>query len=219
MAVDDSTLQMLSTTTLAIIAGGQGTRMGMPKALLEVDGRSMPAWLLDRLQWPGPTMLVTAPAIPRPSDAERFTLRVVDPIDGLGPLRGVLTALERMTTDLLVTIAVDMPYIDCSKLAWLVTILQQQPDRLGLMCSATVDDQSLIEPFPAAYRREARSTVEQRLASGRRSVHGLCIDDARFASIPAPPGWRDETWTNLNDRDEFASFQASRKVPDEEKRT
>ena len=39
-------------------------------------------------------MLVTAPGFERPPGFERFGREVVDPIAGIGPLRGVLTAIE-----------------------------------------------------------------------------------------------------------------------------
>ena len=45
------------------------------------------------MQWPGPTLLVTAPAVAHPPAADLFDREAVDPVDGLGPLRGVLTAL------------------------------------------------------------------------------------------------------------------------------
>jgi molybdopterin-guanine dinucleotide biosynthesis protein A len=51
-----------SETTLALLAGGLGKRMGTPKALLQIDGRPILEWILAELTWPGPTMLVTAPA-------------------------------------------------------------------------------------------------------------------------------------------------------------
>ena len=45
--------------TLAILAGGAGSRMGEPKANLSVRGRPILQYLFERFNWPGPTMLVT----------------------------------------------------------------------------------------------------------------------------------------------------------------
>ena len=50
----------LSNVTLAILAGGEGSRMGKPKGHLEIAGKPILAYLLDQIGWPGPTMLVTA---------------------------------------------------------------------------------------------------------------------------------------------------------------
>jgi molybdopterin-guanine dinucleotide biosynthesis protein A len=202
-------VEILSSTTLALIAGGAGSRMGMPKAMLRVDGQSILAWLLQRWRWPGPTMLVTAPAIPILPDARAFDRHVVDPEDGLGPLRGVLTALQHVRTPRLVVAAVDMPFVDRSQLAWLAESLSTRAGCLGLMCRTAANAEVIIEPFPAAFLATAVDAVAARLASGRRSIHGLC-DDERFATVPVPTDWRPETWTNLNDPAALSAFEASR---------
>jgi molybdopterin-guanine dinucleotide biosynthesis protein A len=109
----------------------------------------------------------------------------------------------------LVAIAVDMPFIERPQLEWLIATLMEQADRLGAMCRVEVAGEALIEPFPCAFRLEAKGPIMQRLADGRRSVHGLC-DGARFVAVPAPVEWRPETWTNLNDRAALSAFEASR---------
>src|SRR5438552_17571218 len=89
----DST-DILRQCTRAILAGGEGSRMGKPKALLEINGRPILAYLLEQFAWPGPTLLVTAPGREKPPGHELFSREVVDPVAGEGPLRGILTALE-----------------------------------------------------------------------------------------------------------------------------
>lgn len=51
-------------------------------------------WLLTRFDWPGPTLLVTAPDTAPPPEADHFDRRAVDAVSGNGPLQGVLTAIE-----------------------------------------------------------------------------------------------------------------------------
>src|SRR5262249_35493764 len=87
-----------SHVTLAILAGGMGRRMGGPKAWLQIEGKSILAWLNAKLPWPGPTIVVSSPATANPPDADLFDQVVIDPADDLGPLRGVLTALEHAET-------------------------------------------------------------------------------------------------------------------------
>src|SRR3954467_6767125 len=86
-------------TTLVILAGGAGSRMGKPKGGLLIDDRPILEYLLDRFRWPGPTLLVTAPGREHPPGCQRFDLEAVDPVSDAGPLRGILTALENATTD------------------------------------------------------------------------------------------------------------------------
>src|SRR3954463_11699786 len=95
--------------TWAVLAGGEGIRMGRPKGDLEINGLPILRYLLQRVEWSGPTLLVTAPGRERPPAHYDFDREVVDPAAGLGPLRGVLTAIEAAQTESLVVSTVDMP--------------------------------------------------------------------------------------------------------------
>src|ERR1700722_14126455 len=94
----------LSQISLAVIAGGKGERMGLPKSHLKYKEQPILKWLLRQIQWPGPTLLVTAPGVAHPPAAELFDREAVDPVDGLGPLRGLLTALEQSSTPIVAAI-------------------------------------------------------------------------------------------------------------------
>ncbi|MGA2229554.1 MAG: NTP transferase domain-containing protein, partial [Tepidisphaeraceae bacterium] len=75
----------LSQVTLAILAGGEGRRMGKPKAELRIDGVPILQYLLQSLQWPGPTLLVTAPSRERPPGSDTFDREAVDSTDASRP--------------------------------------------------------------------------------------------------------------------------------------
>ena len=85
----------MTAVTLAILAGGEGRRMGLPKQNLEINSRPILEFLLDRLTWPGPTLLVTTPSRQHPPGADRFDAEEVDAIENQGPLRGILTAMQQ----------------------------------------------------------------------------------------------------------------------------
>lgn len=183
--------------TLAILAGGEGSRMGVPKGFLEIDGRPILERLLDRIAWPGPTLLVTAPGREHPPGCNRFTREITDPSSGGGPLRGILTALEHLQTPLLVVLTVDMPEISTEQCQPLLETLQNRAVLNGVMFRRISDGRTAIEPFPCALRREALHMIARRLSDGRRSVHGL-LDEPGFATIEAATTWNDRIWTNLN---------------------
>jgi hypothetical protein len=67
-------------TTLAVVAGGEGRRMGRPKGHLTLDGRPIPERLMNRLAWAGPTLLVTAPGREHPPGCRLFTKEATDPV-------------------------------------------------------------------------------------------------------------------------------------------
>jgi molybdopterin-guanine dinucleotide biosynthesis protein A len=183
--------------TLAVLAGGQSTRMGRPKSHLVLRGRPVLHDLLDRIAWPGPTLLVTAPGREHPPGWERFGREVADPVEGEGPLRGLLTALGACETDLLVALTVDMPGVGREQVDWLVGELNARPEALGVMPRRRGGGEGRIEPFPSAYRRESAEVAREQLASGTRAVHPLSFRP-RFVTPDAPADWPASTWTNLN---------------------
>jgi len=198
----------LSNTTLAILAGGRGSRMGMPKAHLELRGEPILAWMLKHLRWPGPTMLLTAPAVADPPGAQLFDLRVTDPVDDLGPMRGIASALENTSTEVIAVVTVDMPGITRDVLEWLLKSLAARPQLHGLMCSRLIEQREMIEPFPAVFRSSAKEIVLARLQAGELSVQRLCRQP-NFASLASPAEWPASTWMNLNHPGELAAFEAA----------
>jgi molybdopterin-guanine dinucleotide biosynthesis protein A len=193
--------------TLAIVGGGAGRRMGVPKAWLRFGDESILAWHLKKLQWPGPTMLITTPSTANPPDAELFDRQFVDPVDSAGPLRGVLTALEHSTTPLVVVTAIDMPAVDRRALAWIVASLTARPHSLGVMCRAKGDAGNLIEPFPSSFRASAGPAIAKLLNQERRAMQRLC-DDPAFLALDPPADWPADLWTNLNEPSQLEAYQA-----------
>lgn len=176
--------------------------MGRPKGELRVGGVPILAYLLDRFQWAGPTLLVTAPGRERPAGCEQFDREVTDPTAGEGPLRGVLTALEATETEILVVATCDMPLVRAHQLTWLVERLTSDPASLFVMVAKRG---VLWEPFPFAIRTKAYPVLRDHFAAGGRSLDSLTvIDGARY--VPAPADWHDEVWTNLNTPADLATF-------------
>jgi molybdopterin-guanine dinucleotide biosynthesis protein A len=189
--------------TLAILAGGEGSRMGRPKADLQVHGGPLLSYLHRRFAWSGPTLLVTAPGRERPSGGEAFDCEVTDPLAGAGPLRGILTALEHATTPLLLVAAVDMPRVAQAHLQWLLDRLESRVDLAGLFLRRG----ELLEPLPCAFRVDrAIPHARAALDAGRRSIRSL-LEAPGFATVGAPAEW-DATgvWTNVNDPPAWDAF-------------
>ena len=183
----------MNDVTLAVLAGGQGSRMGFAKGELRLRGRPILPVLLEQFAWPGPTLLVTAPGREHPTGWEGFTREVVDPTAGQGPLRGVLTALENATTATVAVTAVDMPGVAHQQLVWVAQALRERPAASGLM----LEQDGQVQPFPSAFRVEAAEVLRRLLGTNRRSLYRL-TDDPAFVSIDAPVGWEGTVWTNLN---------------------
>jgi molybdopterin-guanine dinucleotide biosynthesis protein A len=190
----------LEKVTLALLAGGEGSRMGTPKALLRVGDKPVLRFLLERLNWPGPTLLVSSPQLQHPPGAEAFDRETSDEVAGEGPLRGLAAALRYSKTDMLVVIAVDMVLVERNDLEWFVGQLDALPAALGLMSA----HDGKVEPLPLAIRKTAIDVVNEHLKSGRRSLHGL-TDDARIETTDGsslPP----RVWFNVNTPGDWEQF-------------
>jgi molybdopterin-guanine dinucleotide biosynthesis protein A len=195
--------------TLAVLAGGESSRMGVPKSHIEIDGKPILQWMLQRLAWPGPKMLVVSPGHENPPGHEIFTTQVSDPQSGRGPLRGVLTALENLKTPLVVIATVDMPGIEKSQLDWLIGALNARDDLQLLMPSRLVNGKVQAEPFPSVWRAGAIDAVRSQIEKGDPSVKML--GKSKVGSlILAPHSWAGSVWTNLNTPEELESFLAAR---------
>lgn len=176
--------------------------MGGPKSRLVLGGRPILERLADRFAWGGPTLLVTSPGNERPPGWERFGAEVTDERAGEGPLRGVLTALGRATTEIVVVVTVDMPGVGAAEVEWLI----RQLDGIAVMCSRSVGGEESVEPFPLVIRTAAREVIARRLAAGNRSVYSL-RDEAGVRIVPAPAEWDAGVWANLNRPEDLEAFE------------
>lgn len=202
-----SAVSHCARTTLAVLAGGEGRRMGGPKGVLALDGRPIIERLLDRLDWPGPTLLVTAPGREHPPGWRRFTNEVTDPVAGEGPLRGILTALEHSSTDEVVVLPVDMPNVTPAPLAWLAACLRDSPATAAVMVERPGRAPSRIEPLPATFRAStAQMLVRARLADGQLALHRLA-KSSEIVVVPASSDWPGDFWVNLNTPSDLATYQ------------
>lgn len=203
-------LSDVKDVTLAILAGGAGSRMGGPKGELRISGRPILQYLLDRLNWPGPTLLVTAPGREHPPGWDRFDREAVDSVVNQGPLRGVLTALESAETEIVVVTTVDMPGVTVDGLRWLMSIVKNAPDVIGVMTRRIWEAEPVIEPFPSVFRRSAMTLLAERLANAERSVHALARH-TRIRVMTAPKKWPPTFWTNLNTPTDLSAYLVDQK--------
>jgi molybdopterin-guanine dinucleotide biosynthesis protein A len=192
---------LLEHVTLAVLAGGAGSRRGMPKSLLSIGETPVLTFLKQRLAWPGPTLLITSPAREKPPGAEHFEHEACDAVADEGPLRGVYTALTHATTPMLVIVGVDMPAVTSDDLAWFVKELAARPAAAGVMGSRDGE----IESLPCALRPErALGLVSDHLAAGRRSLHGLAKDGE--IKVVDASGLPERVWTNVNTPGDWERF-------------
>jgi molybdopterin-guanine dinucleotide biosynthesis protein A len=181
--------------------------MGTDKATLRIRGAPILQHLLMQLRWTGPTLLVRAPGKQSPLGAQLFEKEVVDAVEGQGPMRGILTAIDNAKGDVVV-ITVDMPAITPDILHELTATAVARPELGGIMFEVACGNERRVEPFPSIYRQTARDVLIEALRHNRRSVRRL-LDNPQFATVPAPHGSPESVWLNLNTPEDFAAFENS----------
>jgi len=196
----DRTCPVESITGL-VLAGGLGRRMGgEDKGLMSLAGRPMVAYVLERLRPQVGTLLVSANR-----NVERYAAfgypAIIDAIGGyLGPLAGVLTALQRCTTEFLVTAPCDAPLVAPDLVA-----------RLYAACAAAGADLAVAsdgehrQPVFLLARASLAPSLEAYIAGGGRKVDAwlgqLRAVDADFSDRP-------DTFVNVNDPGERQRVEA-----------
>lgn len=173
-----------------VLAGGQSTRMGRDKALLELNGHPLIEHALGKLRELGysPRILGTRP------DLARFAPVIADNFSRAGPLGGIEAALAISDAEQNLFLPVDSPWIPVNFLRWMV-------DRAGCTAAlATVPRlQARPQPLCAVYSRamlpHVRAALAEDDAKVMRAVErasaatGLPIDGFDLESIAAAQSW------------------------------
>lgn len=145
-----------------VLAGGQSRRMGRDKALLTRDGSTQLRRSVDLLErHVERTFVSTRPDQVEEPERRRFR-QVVDRYDGIGPIAGILTALEQQPDVSWLVLACDLPNVDDVTIKFLLE--NRAVDKPFTAFRSTYDD--LPEPLCAIYRPESRAIVGKFVKDG-----------------------------------------------------
>jgi molybdopterin-guanine dinucleotide biosynthesis protein A len=159
---------MKDDVTAFVLAGGESSRMGREKAMLELGGST----LLERALQLALTVAAEAMVVGSRGEFERYGRLLEDVYPGQGPLGGIHAALWASPTDLNLILAVDTPFLEARFLEYLVA--QARESGAVVTLPRTADG---FHPLAAVYRRAFREVAEQALAEGRNKI------DALFAQV------------------------------------
>lgn len=177
--------------TGVVLAGGQSSRMGRDKALIEVQGRSMLDRALDMLDRHSAELLVIG-------ETEKYghvgPFVIADEWPGKGPVGGIATAMRYASNDKLLVIACDMPALN----ERFFHLLKAQ---LGVATDVVVPrHDGLIEPLAAAYHRSAQPVFRRcveldvlKMADALSQVRTSFIE-----LVPGYDGWPEDLFRNIN---------------------
>lgn len=155
-----------------VTAGGRSSRMGSDKALLELCGRPMIEYVLDALR-----PVTTDLAIIANSDTyKKFGLPVfADTNLDVGPLEAIRTALVHSSSEWVILVGCDMPFVTAEFLASLLQIANAKQPLTSDLPFAVVplNEDGKLEPLCAVYSTKALAAIHELIATGRRKVSDL----------------------------------------------
>lgn len=145
-----------------VLAGGRSRRMGSDKASLLLDGESQLERAVGLLaQFVDSTYVSTRADQAGDNVRARFE-QIIDRYDNMGPIAGILSALDSDPQASWLVVACDLPNLDAATIKYLLENLS--PDHPVTAFRSSHDD--LPEPLCAIYRPEARAVIDSFVAEG-----------------------------------------------------
>jgi molybdopterin-guanine dinucleotide biosynthesis protein A len=187
---DDSCMQ----ATLLVLAGGQSSRMGRPKAWLEVGETTLLRWMVERL---GPAFSEVVVSFAEPEQLDELVpyRLVFDRKRMAGPLAGIEAGLSVARNEVTFAIACDMPYVTRE-------VAEMAVAAAGGCDAAMPRVGDRPEPVCAAYRRSSLPAVTAALDSGNLKAADL----AARLDVTWLEGLDPELFRSLNTPEDFERF-------------
>ena len=171
--------------SLLVLAGGGSSRMGRPKAWLEVGDTFLLRYVVDRL---APAFSEVMVSFAEPEQLEEpLPYRIVfDRKRSAGPLAGLEAGLMAARNEVIFAVACDMPYVT-QDFAQMAVAAARRPD------AAIPRISGRPEPVCGAYGRSALPAITEALDAGRLKTSDVIGD-------------LDVTWLEGFDPDLFRSL-------------
>ena len=177
-----------------VLVGGAATRMGRPKQLLELGGRSFVERLADLLgREVDRPVLLGAGAVP---ESLAGLDRLPDAPELAGPAAGLVSALRWDPDAAWLVAACDQPLVEAAAVTWLLG--ERCPGRWAVM-PRTGDD--TVEPLLAVYEPQAAVLLAEAAAAGTLGLRFLAGHPS--VASPRPPPGLVHCWRSIDTPDEY----------------
>jgi len=180
-----------------VLAGGRSRRMGQDKAALSMNGKALLTHALEltkQVCYPVFISLRPEQEVPPPTVVHEAKA-IHDQYGEIGPLGGILTALNAYPDPPWLVIAVDLPRLDRHTLEYLIA--HRDP---GKRFTAYRGRDNLPEPLCAIYEPQSRAILMDYFSNARSlSPRKIFIEEKAHLLSPPNP----EALDNVNTPEEF----------------
>lgn len=166
-----------------ILAGGRSRRLGRDKALLRRDGKSQLQNLADVIAPLTDAVYVSTRADQRDEPERSRFAQIVDRYTDIGPLAGILSAMDEHPDADWLVVACDLPNVDDEALRYLVdNATTRQP-----FAAYRSSHDGLPEPLCAIYRAGSDAMIREFVADGVHCPRKIMIrSDTLLLEQPNP---------------------------------
>lgn len=179
----------------AILAGGENLRMGRDKASLTFNGETFLQHIAGELTSFDEHIL----SVKAPRDNRFGFKEIYDDYRGNDPMLGILTCLERCSSDALLFVSCDMPLFAAELGEYLCSLLSDEYDAVT---AVSYDGQE--HPLCAVYRKSAIPAFK---AAAEKDEDGIfsALSNMRVLKAPiARGGFSDRLLTKINLPEDYA---------------
>ncbi|NUM51842.1 MAG: molybdenum cofactor guanylyltransferase [Flavobacteriales bacterium] len=180
-----------------LLAGGNSTRMGSNKALLEVEGMMMFEKVLNEIEKITPHIFI--------SSNQKLPLKKIypvipDSISNKGPMGGIYSVLEQSNFDNYIVVSCDAPFIKKE----LIDLL------LNEHCNTAVVPvwENKMYPFPGIYSRSIKNILQEQLKKNQLKMKDLLnFIQAKEVEIYSSLKWMNKNiFLNINTPQEYKAI-------------
>jgi len=145
-----------------VLSGGKSKRMGHDKALLERDGQSQLAFMVALLESQVERVFVSTRDEQKDESERRQFTQIIDRYSDMGPLAGILSAMDEHPAADWLVVACDLPNINAETIGHLRA--NCSPDHPFTAYVSSHD--GLPEPLCAMYRAGTADTIREFVDAG-----------------------------------------------------
>ena len=166
-----------------VLAGGQSRRMGQDKALMRRDGKSQLEHVAALLASVTDRMFIsTRNEQSEEKERSRFE-QIIDRYDDMGPIAGILSAMDEFPAVDWLVVACDLPNIDAATLQHLI---EHRSPAMPFTAFRSSHD-NLPEPLCAIYRSAGRDVMQQFIDGGVKCPRKILLRaDTHLLDQPNP---------------------------------
>ena len=188
-----------------VLAGGKSSRMGFDKSTMVLQNKKLIESTIKKLDSLFDDIIISVDGLEKKSEFNHDKI-VVDKVKGVGPLGGMISALEMAQSDRLFVIPCDMPVIDIKYISFMMKYMDDNEIILS-------EKNGYFEPFPGFYSKSLIPRIEELINQNRCSIRSIfecsrtkVISESEWKKL----GFSEEIFTNLNttqDVEKYLSYK------------